>query len=177
MTFLQTYSTPVITFAVLVSNIAFVLFVLGLLSPTYRPKILFWVRKYTLELLFLFSVSSVVGSLIYSEIMGFPPCDLCWIIRIFLYPTAIISAIGIWKKDYNSAMYILALSLCALVISLYFSFVQWGFGSSLLACTSEGGACAKVYVNSFGYITIPFMALSTSVYLTALSIIALKKNV
>ncbi len=175
MTFLQTYSTPAITFLVLLSNIAFLVFCVSLLIPQYRAKVLLWVRQCALSIIAVLSTVAVVGSLIYSEVMGFPPCDLCWVIRIFLYPTMPIALLAMWKKDQQALLYIGALSACALVISFYFSLIHWGFNSSVLACTDAGGSCAKVYVNAFGYITIPFMAFASSLYITVVAFLGLKK--
>jgi hypothetical protein len=50
------------------------------------------------------------------------------------------------------------------VVALYQSYVNWG-GGSLLSCTAEEGACARLYVMEFGYITIPAMSLTVAIYL------------
>ena len=49
-------------------------------------KILFYFKKYTLYLGFLVALGSIIFSLFYSEIVGFPACELCLIQRVFLYP-------------------------------------------------------------------------------------------
>jgi len=142
--FIQTNATPIVGFLTMLSNVIFVgvILVIVLHSGT-RAKMYAFVHKYILELLFWGIMAAVVGSLVYSEIVGFPACDLCWYQRLFLYPQAII-----------------------VLLALYQSIIQWGFSfGSILDCTAVGGECAKVYVNEYSYITIPFMSLSVFVYI------------
>ena len=73
-------------------------------------------------LLLLLSLAAVVGSLSFSEIVGFPPCELCWIQRIFMYPQAIIAFCALIIIPLVVVIIIckLALSVIALsVIALY----------------------------------------------------------
>jgi len=118
-----------------------------------------------------------MGSLAFSNIIGFPPCELCWFQRIVIYPQALITLVALLRKRGAEARtlveYLLPLSVIGFVISLYQSYVQWGGGSSILKCTLASGECAKLYVYAYGYITIPFMALSIFVYLVSMSCIYL----
>ena len=116
-------------------------------------------------------LSAVVGSLVYSQIVGFPPCDLCWWQRIFMYPQVIILFMAMRRKNKGVIDYLVPLSILGAVISLYQSFVQWGFGGSLLACTATGSACAKVFVLQYSYITIPFMSFTVFAYIIAMKFI------
>ncbi|OHA87441.1 MAG: hypothetical protein A2566_02325 [Candidatus Zambryskibacteria bacterium RIFOXYD1_FULL_40_13] len=125
-----------------------------------------FVHKYILELLFWGIMAAVVGSLVYSEIVGFPACDLCWYQRLFLYPQAIIVLLAMRRKDKTIIDYLVPLSILGGLVALYQSIIQWGFSfGSILDCTAVGGECAKVYVNEYSYITIPFMSLSVFVYI------------
>jgi disulfide bond formation protein DsbB len=173
ISFIQTNATPIVGFLTLVSNIVFVavLIVIGVHSET-RAKLYNFVHKYILQLLFWGIMSAVVGSLVYSEIVGFPACDLCWYQRIFLYPQAIIVLMAMFRKDKTVIDYLVPLSIIGAVVALYQSIIQWGFSfGSILDCTAVGGACAKVYVKEYSYITIPFMSLSVFVYIIALKYI------
>jgi hypothetical protein len=67
-------------------------------------------------------------------------------------------------KGREAFAYALPLSVLALLLSLYFSYYSAG-GASILPCTAEGGACSKVYVKEFGYVTIPMMSFTISAYL------------
>lgn len=176
--FIQTNATPVVAFLTLVSNVLFVviLIVIGVHSGT-REKTYQFVHKYILQLLFWGIMAAVVGSLVYSNIIGFPPCDLCWYQRLFLYPQAIIVLMAMIRKDKTIIDYLVPLSIIGAVIALYQSFIQWGFSfGSILNCTAIGGECAKIYVKEYSYITIPFMSFSVFVYIIALKYIYYSHN-
>lgn len=170
ITFIQTNASAIVGFLTLISNIIFVvvLVVIGVHSET-RAKMYSFVHKYILQLLFWGIMSAVVGSLVYSEIVGFPACDLCWYQRIFLYPQAVIILMAMIRKDKTVIDYLVPLSIMGAIVAFYQSLVQWGFSfGSILECTSSGGECARVYVNEYSYITIPFMSLSVFVYIIVL---------
>ncbi|KPC98964.1 Disulfide bond formation protein C [Geobacillus sp. BCO2] len=65
------------------------------------------------------SLIATLGSLYFSEVLGFIPCDLCWFQRIFMYPQVIILGIAIVRKDAAAARYSFTLSLIGGGISLY----------------------------------------------------------
>lgn len=165
-----------IVHGVLVSNILFVVFLaLYFLISSFRQKTGEFVKSNILCIVFIISFLSVVGSLIYSELNDFTPCFLCWWQRVLIYPQALISLIAIIRKEKQIVFYLIPFSILGILISLYQSYVYWG-GESLLPCTAEGGECSRVYVLEYGYITIPFMALSAFVYLLTASIIYWKNG-
>jgi disulfide bond formation protein DsbB len=170
ISFIQTNASSIVGFLTLLSNIIFVVvLVVIIMHSGTRTKAYQFIHKYILELLFWGIMSAVVGSLVYSEIVGFPACDLCWYQRIMLYPQAIIVLLAMFRKDKTIIDYLVPLSVIGAIIALYQSLIQWGltFGS-VLGCTAVGSACAKVYVNEYSYITIPFMSLSVFVYIIAM---------
>lgn len=60
------------------------------------------VQKNTENLLFFIWAIAVVataGSLYYSEVLGYTPCELCWIQRIFMYPLVVVFGVAAVKKD------------------------------------------------------------------------------
>ena len=181
MQFIQPHITFVITSLTLLSNIVFVLvLLLTLFNQQFRIWLYSFVGEHVIVLLFVVSLGAMIGSLSYSEIVGFIPCDLCWIQRIFMYPQAILAFFALLKKDKNIVAYLLPLSILGAIVSLYQSLIHWRIISgSFLACTSSLTApCAKVYVLSYGYITIPFMAFTCFAYLIAITLIYYKsKNV
>ncbi len=159
----------IVSVLTLISNIIFGVFVLGMFIKDFRSKIFSFVNKNINPILLVISLGAVIGSLVYSDIVGFPPCDLCWWQRIFMYPIPLIAAIAWFKKDNNAVDYILPLAIIGGIIAFYQSLVQWGFNVSVTACTAAEAECAKLYVLEFGYVTIPFMALSIFVYIITLS--------
>jgi disulfide bond formation protein DsbB len=114
---------------------------------------------------------AVFGSLFYSLGVGYEPCELCWWQRIFIFPQLVIFALA-WKgRDLKAFTYSLWLSVLSLVAGGYQIYIQYG-GHSFLACTSTGGACAKNYVNAFGYVSIPVMSVTIALYLILLALFA-----
>lgn len=54
---------------------------------------------------------ATLGSLYYSEVRLFLPCELCWYQRIFMYPQAVILGLALWRQDARVWPYSLALAL------------------------------------------------------------------
>ena len=107
---------------------------------------------------------AVFGSLIYSEVLGYEPCKLCWIQRIFFYPQVVILGFALWGRHKGSLALIdsaFVLSILGGVVALYHYLLQLGLIPEGF-CVAVGSAvsCAKQFVLAFGYITIPMMSLS-----------------
>ena len=71
----------------------------------------------------LAALLATAGSLFFSEVLGWVPCELCWIQRILMYPIAAILLIGILRDDRGLHWYVLPLSLAGMGVSL-FHFLQ-----------------------------------------------------
>lgn len=106
------------------------------------------------------SLIATLGSLYFSEIVGFPPCTYCWYQRILMYPLTVILGIAAVRKDVNQSLYVMVLSGIGGVISLYHyltqktSWFDFGTGDAcgLIPCNTQ-------YINWLGFVTIPFLAL------------------
>ncbi len=139
------------------------LFIAVLFRHTWGKEIATFLSRQALLIGLVISVGAVLGSLFYSEIIGFEACVLCWWQRVFLYPQLILFAIALWKQDRSIFTYSAVLASMAGVIALYQSYVYMG-GVSLLPCTALEGGCSKIYIKEFGYITIPMMSLTVVLY-------------
>lgn len=122
------------------------------------------------------SVIAMFGSLYFSEIRQYEPCELCWYQRILMYPFVIILGIATIKKDYQISFYTMILSIIGAGISLYHYGIQ---KLSLLADIAP--ACGRVpctgaYINWFGFVTIPFLALIAFIIIFACSFMIWKKT-
>ena len=53
---------------------------------------------------------AMAGSLYYSEVAGFPPCEYCWYQRIAMYPLVVILGIAMVRRDYGIRRYVLPLA-------------------------------------------------------------------
>lgn len=128
------------------------------------------------KLLLLVWITSLIatgGSLYFSEVLGFIPCDLCWYQRILMYPLTILFGIAYFKKDYNIYKYVLPISILGMMTSTYHYILQNLPEESGSFCTS---GCTGRYINWFGFVTIPFLCLIAFTIVTTILILLLKKN-
>ncbi len=141
-----------------------------LISPKklQHPWFLF-LAKYAVPIGFFLSLGAVVGSMVYSDIIGFVPCNLCWLQRIFIYPQVFLFGLAWYKKDSNIVDYSILLSAIGAFIAIYHKSVELT-GNSLIPC-SAAASCSKIYVEIFGYITIPVMSLTTLLFLLGLMVV------
>ncbi len=137
---------------------------LGLRAPLAAIRSALW----GYELWAAFAVSSIAtaGSLFFSEIAGFVPCELCWFQRICMYPLSIITLLAAIAGDYRVARYVLPLPVVGAGVSVYHLLVENGVVSQSSSCLlSAPGGCATKWINEFGYMTIPTLALTGFVLL------------
>ncbi|MBK5492004.1 disulfide oxidoreductase [Bacillus sp. TH13] len=114
-------------------------------------------QKFNIHLAWIISICGTAFSLLFSEILDLPPCDLCWYQRIFMYPLVLILGVGIYKKDSNINSYALPLSILGLSISLYHILIQTFPSLSVSSC-AIGVSCTTDSLNLFGFITIPMLS-------------------
>lgn len=166
---------------ILLTQVLIVILFLGLWLAKKRRlnktglKILNFFGQNGLLLAFLAALAGLIGSLIYSDVIGFPPCILCWYQRIFLYPQVILLGMAYFKKDKNIFDYSIALSVIGGLVALYNQYLQFG-GSLFLPCGVDSNAvsCSIRYVFEFGYITIPMMSLTVFALLIVLAFLGKK---
>ncbi|WP_144597605.1 MULTISPECIES: disulfide oxidoreductase [Bacillus] len=119
--------------------------------------------NHLLFLIWVVALIATMGSLFFSEILKYEPCKLCWIQRILMYPIAITGAIAVIRKDYNYIIYVLPLSILGIFISGY----HYGIQKGIINIESDHFCgripCVGQYINWFGFITIPFLALTAFV--------------
>src|SRR5690625_7664860 len=65
------------------------------------------------------SLLAVFGSLFYSEVIGYIPCELCWYQRILMYPLIIIYGTALIKKDIHIVFRGIILSGIGIVVCVY----------------------------------------------------------
>jgi len=101
----------------------------------------------------------MLGSLYLSEILKFVPCTLCWYQRILMYPLAIILLIGFLRRDKGVFLYALPFSILGIGVSTYHYLLQKTDIFTHSAVCNSGIPCTTTWVNFFGFVTIPFLAL------------------
>ena len=116
-------------------------------------------RAYALYLAWLTALAASLGSLYFSEVLGFAPCLLCWYQRAFMFPLAVILGIAAYRDDRGIAPYSLALAGIGGALSLYHYLLQKVPALGLPAGCTGGVSCSEPYIDLWGFVTIPFLAL------------------
>jgi disulfide bond formation protein DsbB len=153
--------------------VIFLIAVNFIFNKSRNNKILIFFKNYTFYLGFLAAFGAVMLSLFYSEIIGYPACELCWIQRIFLYPQLILFGMELYKKERSIIDFSLVFAILGSITSIYHVYVEAG-GTKGLACATIDPAstteisCAVRYIYEFGYVTMPIMALTMSLFIISI---------
>ncbi|MBI5134198.1 MAG: disulfide bond formation protein B [Candidatus Taylorbacteria bacterium] len=164
---------------VVVANLLSLGILLCLASPRAREsRFARFFSKNSLLVAFVASLAATLGSLAYSDIIGYEPCKLCWFQRIFMYPQVLIFGIALWRKEPFVRLYGLVLSILGALVALFHYLGQVGVNPLGLDCLAVGysASCAKNFVLTFGYVTIPMMALSAFVLMSLALTLSLKAD-
>lgn len=106
---------------------------------------------------------ATLGSLIFSEVMSFVPCELCWYQRIFMYPVLFVLTVGIIIRDRRAITYALPLCVFGLGISVYHNLLYYGVIPQGWHVCTAGVPCETRWIQWFGFVGIPFLALTAFV--------------
>lgn len=126
------------------------------MAPTDAPAPGAALRLYAA---WLVAIVATLGSLYFSEIRNFVPCTLCWYQRILMYPLVVVLGIASWRLEPSVRTYVLPLSVLGMAVATFHYLEQMvpGFGAEALCST--GVPCSGRYIEWFGFVTIPFLAL------------------
>ena len=156
---------PEIIFTVLLGGTLIIWMGILLFSKTALRKEL---QAITLELATMIAIGATLGSLYLSEIRNFVPCEYCWYQRIVMYPLALILLIATIRRDKNIIPYALSLSLSGLALSAYHYQLQL-FPEQSSSCGFDA-SCTYRWIEVFGFITIPLLALTSFVFISMILI-------
>jgi len=135
-----------------------VLALVGLDAPLRALRAALW--GYELWAAFVVAAIGTGGSLFFSEIAGFVPCDLCWFQRICMYPLSLLLLFAAFHGDYRFARYLLPFPLVGAGISTYHLLIENKVIGEPSSCRIGGAGCAVKWIDEFGYITIPTLAIT-----------------
>ena len=119
---------------------------------------------------------TTLGSLYFSEIAHFTPCKLCWYQRIAMYPLAIVLLVAARRRDRGIAWYVVPVATIGAAFAAYQTQLQafpqqhWSF------CTLSE-PCTVRYVWEFGFVSLPFMALTAFVFIVTMTIVVARAQV
>ena len=131
------------------------------------------VSGYGLWLAWLMAVVATLGSLYYSQIAHFTPCEYCWYQRIAMYPLAVILGIAAFRGDTAVRRYIYPLAMTGGVISAYHYLIQRMPDLAAGTCSTTT-PCTAALVWKFEFVSIPFMALVS--FAAIITVLALDRD-
>jgi disulfide bond formation protein DsbB len=154
----------VVTFLAILALISLATAIVLIVAP--RRWIVPQIGPVAANLAWAVAVVSTLGSLFLSEVANFIPCLLCWIQRGFMYPLAIALAFPRARRSWAVCLWALAGSL----VSIYHYAIEQipSFaGSDFCSATIP---CSFIWVEEFGFVTIPFMALCGFLSIAAITL-------
>lgn len=150
-----------------------VLIVVAILSPTARRRLVrSWGALQVGALAAAWVVAAVAtgGSLYFSEIADFVPCQLCWYQRICMYPLTVTLAVGLWMRGRGAALYSLVFPVVGIAIAARHIYIEENPEAETCVI---GVPCALKWIDELGYITIPVLAMTAFVLIGILAAVAL----
>ena len=149
-----------------------VLALVGVRGPLDAIRNLLW--GYELWGAFVVAAIATGGSLFYSQIAGFIPCEFCWFQRMMMYPLSILTLLIATRGDNRAARYLLPLPVVGAGTSIYHMLLEHHVIKEPGACTLTGGGCTANWIalHSFGYLTIPTLALTAFLLLIGFLVLA-----
>lgn len=114
------------------------------------------------------AAAGTAGSLFFSEVMGLPPCILCWYQRICLFPLVVILARALFPVDPGVVRYALPVAALGWLIAAYHNLIYLGVVPESLQPCSRGVSCSQELVQWLGFLSIPLLSLLGFTFITAL---------
>ena len=143
----------------------------GLRAPLNGIRRLLW--GYELWAGFVVAAIATGGSLFFSQIANFPPCELCWFQRICMYPLSYLLLVLAWRGDNRIARYLIVFPVVGAGVSIYHLLIENNVIKEPQACfASAPGGCGVKWINELGYITIPTLALTGFLLLIGFLVLA-----
>jgi disulfide bond formation protein DsbB len=151
--------------------LAALLALVGVRAPLDGIRRALW--GYELWGAFVVAAVATGGSLFFSEVAGYPPCEFCWFQRICMYPLSILILLLAWRGEHRLARYLVVLPIAGTCISIVHILIENNVIAEPASCqiTSLVG-CGTKWINEFGYMTIPTLALTGFLLLIGFLVLA-----
>ncbi|MDX6479674.1 MAG: hypothetical protein QOG85_184 [Gaiellaceae bacterium] len=133
-----------------------------------------WLWGYELWAAFIVAAIATGGSLFYSEVARFTPCELCWFQRICMYPLSFFLLImAIWGAN-RAARYMLALPIVGAGVSIYHMLIGYKVIIEPVSCSRFSGGCGLNWIEpeGFGYLQIETLAFTAFLLLIGFLVLA-----
>jgi disulfide bond formation protein DsbB len=118
------------------------------------------------------AVCATLGSLFFSEVSDFVPCQLCWFQRIAMYPLAVLLPIAALRRDLRGgALYALPFPIAGGLVSIWHVYIEINPDAEPSGCR-VAAPCSTKWIDEIGYVTIPVLALTAFAAILALLLMA-----
>ena len=144
-------------------------------SMSWADAWLTQVRASGLWIICMITTGAMVGSLYFSEKVGFAPCKLCWYQRIAMFSIAIISFVAALRNDKNIARYTIVLAPLGLIVSTYHYLLEWFPTLETNVCSLDV-PCTAVWFRELGFVTLCFMAGCAFITVIAVSLAIIREQ-
>ena len=129
-----------------------------------------WAADLALPLAATIATVTTLGSLYYSEIAGYPPCTLCWYQRIAIYPQVVVLWVASLRRDVEVWRTAVPLAVIGAAISVWHIVIERN--PALAGPCDPSNPCTIKWVEEFGFLTVPTMALVAGLSFIALTLLA-----
>lgn len=136
-------------------------------------------KRFGLQVIFVFSLIASLGSLLMSAYFTFLPCDLCWYQRMFMYPIVFISGLALYRKDQKGgAINSLVMAIVGALIALYHYLIQFveSLSKNSAFCSPASVDCSIPDFINFGFVTTPFISFVAFVLIIIASVNVIKRK-
>jgi disulfide bond formation protein DsbB len=142
------------------------------ISAASSPDLLSRVASIATQVALLAALLATAGSWFLSARLGWIPCTLCWYQRILMYPLSIVLLVGVLRRERRVYQYVLPFSLWGAGVAMYHYLLQKTDWFPPPACTA-GVPCTVDYINLYGFVTVPFLALVAFLIITVAMFISM----
>jgi disulfide bond formation protein DsbB len=115
---------------------------------------------------FLVATTATLGSLWFSEVVGFVPCKLCWYQRAAVFPLPLLLAGLILRRDRVASRFLLPVTVPGALLSVWHWLVERVPALSGSTSCSAEVPCSVPWFTEFGFVTLAWMAFSTLSFVT-----------
>lgn len=179
---IQVYSFIVSSLTLLLGTTTILSIIGYFFVPKIRERIVALSYEAFLRCIALFATLATLGALTYQYVYALPVCPLCWWQRIFMFPIEIIIFVTLWTKTRANHLITGIMALIGSLFALnhyYAHYQKYVMGNPFyIPCSVAPGeaSCANAPLVTFGFVTIPLMALVVFIAIVWLSYLAHKKS-
>jgi disulfide bond formation protein DsbB len=121
---------------------------------------------------FLVAAGATAGSLYFSEVANYAPCQLCWYQRIAMYPLSVMLLVAAIRRDRAASFYVVPIAAAGAIVSSYHYLLEWKPSLEGGACSAIGPRCADIWFRELGFVTMAFMALAGFITIIVFSLVS-----